>query len=275
MSSLYHSNNKIIDNSTLLQLVNSAVQSAGMAVKKLYSPATRPQDRADINRMIASNDAISLVVLKASLSAALPNAQWAEDEADTGSLPPGEWWVTDPVEGAINHVHGLPDWCITATLVRDNEIILTAVYLPMSDETYAALRGEGAWLNGVRLRTSNKTLLENAIAGTGQAMPHEGHKVYQSIGMSVIAMLEAALVVRVSVPATLQLIQVAAGRQDVFWQFSQVRSGLLAGALMVSEAGGKVTDLQGGPWHLGSKDFLASSPAISAPAVAVLSLLSE
>jgi len=86
----------------------------------------------------------------------------------------------------------------------------------------------------------------------------------------VTAMLLDALVVRVSVPATMQLIHVAAGRMDVFWQFSDVRSGLLPGALLVAEAGGTVTDTRGEPWTLASKDFLASAPGLHAQAVTVL-----
>ncbi|OEZ55438.1 inositol monophosphatase [Duganella sp. HH105] len=83
-------------------------------------------------------------------------------------------------------------------------------------------------------------------------------------------MLAAALVVRVSVPATLQLIQVAAGRQDLFWQYSQVRSGLVAGALLVAEAGGSVSGLDGTPWNLRSAGLLAGGPALATAAVAVL-----
>lgn len=79
-----------------------------------------------------------------------------------------------------------------------------------------------------------------------------------------------ALVVRVSVPATLQLVQVAAGRQDLFWQYSQLRSGLVAGALLVAEAGGSVTDLDGTPWWLGSSGLIAGAPALAGPAVAIL-----
>jgi myo-inositol-1(or 4)-monophosphatase len=84
-------------------------------------------------------------------------------------------------------------------------------------------------------------------------------------------MLEHALVLRVSVPATLQLIQVAAGRSDVFWQYSRVRSGLLAGALLVTESGGTVTDTHGNPWNLESADFLASAPGLHSAAVKILS----
>jgi myo-inositol-1(or 4)-monophosphatase len=89
--------------------------------------------------------------------------------------------------------------------------------------------------------------------------------------MSMTAMLKEALVVRASVPATVLLVHVAAGRMEAFWQFSQVRSGLLAGALLVSEAGGIVTGVHGRPWNLTSPDFLATTQALHPAVVEVLS----
>jgi myo-inositol-1(or 4)-monophosphatase len=254
----------------LLAHTITAVQAAGRAVAARFNADARPSDRDEIGAAIAANDAVSLAVLRAALTAAHPAARWDDDEEGLGALPPGEWWVADPVEGAINHIHGLLDWGVTATLVRDNQPVLTAVHLPLSGDTYSAVRGAGAWLNGQPLRVSRKTALNSAVAGTGQAMPQEGSATYRRIGQSVNAMLEAALVVRVSVPSTLQLVQVAAGRQDIFWQYSQVRSGLLAGALLVSEAGGSVTDLHGAPWHAGSDALLASAPGLATDALAVL-----
>ncbi|MFZ4214701.1 inositol monophosphatase family protein [Pantoea endophytica] len=275
MTSLNNSAENKANDAQLLKLVTSAVQSAGMALKQIFCTDNRPKDRKDIVRKIAHIDVISLDILRQSLSNVLPHAQWVEDEEGTGKLPAGEWWITDPVEGAVNFMHGLQAWGVTLTLVRNNEIVLTAVHLPMSDDTYTALRGGGAWLNDRQLQISTKTHLNAAIVGTCQAMPNESDDTYRYMGLSVIAMLKAALVVNVSVPATLQLIQVAAGRQDLFWQHSQVRSGLLAGALLVSEAGGKVTDLQGAPWHLDSPGFLASSPLLAEQAAAVLTLIAK
>jgi myo-inositol-1(or 4)-monophosphatase len=262
-----------ITDDELLALVVAALKAAGRAVQSRFSVDCRPADRPAIGAMIAANDAVSLGILRPVLALARPGAQWDGDESGAGALPPGEWWVTDPVEGAINHVHGLPDWGVTATLVRDNVPVLTAVYLPVSGDIYTAVHGGGAWLNGRRLHASSKTALNAAMAGTGQATPGESSAGHARIGASVGAMLAAALVVRVSVPATLQLVHVAAGRQDLFWQFSQVRSGLLAGALLVAEAGGSVTGLDGEPWHLGSSAFLAGAPALAAPALAVLSTI--
>jgi len=155
----------------------------------------------------------------------------------------------------------------------DDAQLLTAVVAAVQAAGLAVQARFSAWCNGTRLRTSGKTALNAAMAGTGQAVPDEGSAAYRRIGQSVTAMLAATLVVSVSVPATLQLVQVAAGRQDLFWQYSQVRSGLLAGALLVAEAGGSVTDLHGAPWHLDSTGLLASAPALSAAAVAVLATI--
>jgi myo-inositol-1(or 4)-monophosphatase len=260
-----------LSDAELLPLVVAAVQSSGRLLAARFSPDARCASRNDINAAISTNDELSLRVLRTELLAARPGSQWADDELGVGLLPAGEWWVTDPVEGAINNVHGMTDWAVTATLVRDNTPVLTVVHLPLSGETYTAVRGNGAHLNGSSLQPSAKVDLKTALVGTGQARPGEDSATYRHIGQSVTDMLEAALVVRVSVPATLQLVHVAAGRMDAFWQFSQVRSGLLAGALLVEEAGGTITDIAGRPWHLASEDFLATAPGLHAAAVTALS----
>jgi myo-inositol-1(or 4)-monophosphatase len=258
------------DDLALLPTIVAIVQSAGDEVKSRFSPDSRRTGGSDIIASIGDNDEASVALLRGPLLAARPGSRWTEDEAGGGILPPGEWWVTDPVEGAINHVHGMTDWGVTATLVRDNQAVLAVVYLPLTGETYAAARGAGAYLNGRRMHASTKTDLKAALVGTGQAAPGEGSATYRRIGQSVTAMLEAALLVRVSVPATLQLTQVAAGRTDVFWQHSQVRSGLLAGALLVEESGGVLTDIHGRSWSLGSEDFLAAAPGVHSAAVQAL-----
>lgn len=255
----------------LLPDVIAAVQAAGAHLRERFSTDSRLDSLEEVVTAIYANDAASLEFLRAPLEKARPGAGWAEDELAGGALPDGEWWVTDPVEGNVNHIHGMTDWAVTATLVRDNRPVLTAVHLPLTGETYTALEGGGAHLDGVRLKPSAKTALDGALVGTGQAKPGEGARTFELIGRSVTAMLNNALTTRVSVPATLQLIEVAAGRMDVFWQYSEVRSGLVAGALLVAEAGGTVTDIQGKPWGLASEDFLAAAPGVHAAAVDVLS----
>ncbi|HWO69003.1 MAG TPA: inositol monophosphatase family protein [Umezawaea sp.] len=256
----------------LLTEVVAIVEAAGALLQKRFT--TEPPTLNDFDEVVAAiyaNDAAVLEVLREPLLAARPGSGWVEDELEGGALPAGEWWVTDPAEGNINHVHGLPDWGVTATLVRDNRPVLTVVHLPLLGTTYTAVEGGGAHQDGVPLRPSAKTSLEGALVGTGQARPGESVETFRHIGDSVTAMLVAGSVLRVSVPATLQLIQVAAGRMDAFWQYSDVRSGLVAGALLVTEAGGVLTDVQGVPWTVGSTDLLAAAPGVHGPAVEALS----
>ncbi|MET0237187.1 MAG: inositol monophosphatase family protein [Kibdelosporangium sp.] len=260
------------DEAALLSRVTAIVQAAGDLLKDRFS--TEPPefgDRDDVVAAIHANDVAVLEVLRAPLLEARPGSRWVEDELDGGALPPGEWWVVDPAEGNINHIHGTTDWGVTATLVRDNHPVLTVVHLPLVKTTYTAIAGGGAYQDGVALRPSAKTSLDAALVGTGQARPGEDTETLRRIGRSVTAMLLNGLVLQVSVPATLQLIHVAAGRRDVFWQFSDVRSGLVAGALLVAEAGGVVTDVEGRPWNVASADLLAAAPGVHSAAVQVVS----
>ncbi|MFJ7153052.1 inositol monophosphatase family protein [Streptomyces sp. NPDC100445] len=256
---------------TLLSDVTAAVRAAGRTLLDRSTPHVRGTGLEEIVAEIDANDEAVLAVLREPLLTARPGSRWAEDELAGGALPPGEWWVVDPAEGNINHVHAMSEWAVTATLVRDNRPVLTVVHLPLTGDTYTAVAGGGAHLDDRPLKVSAKTDLGAALTGTGQASPREDITTFRRIGESVTAMLEAGLVVRVSVPATMQLIHVAAGRTDAFWQFSDVRSGLVAGALLVAEAGGTVTDLAGEPWSTASRNFLAAAPGIHAATLDVLS----
>lgn len=255
-----------------LRAATSAVQVAGARMLGRFDPHPRtPAERDDVVRAIHANDVASLDVVRELLERAHPGAGWVDDELEGGPLPGGDFWLVDPVEGNINHVHGLREWGVSATLVRDNVPVLAAVYEPVADRTYTALRGSGVALVGDRpMHPSAKTTLAAAIVSTGQAKPGETPQTFARTAKAVEAMLHAALVVRMTVPATFQLTNVAAGHIDAFWQFSDVRSGLAAGALFVSEAGGLVTDVVGEPWTLASESFLAAAPGVHAEALQIL-----
>ncbi len=257
--------------SMLLPVVSQAVRSAGLTLKTRFSLASRPASSESLLKLIQANDDSVAPPLRAALTRATPGSRWVEDEEGGGILPDGDWWVADPVEGNVNHVHGGTQWGVTATLVRDNIPVLTVAYLPLADETFTAIKGGGAYRDRTRLAVSSKNDLAAALLSTGQAKPGEDVSTYRLIGRSVEAMLSDALLVRMAVPATFELVEVAAGRMDGFWQHSQVHTGLLSGALLVAEAGGVVTDTRGNPWTLGSPDFLATSPGIHADTVRTLS----
>ncbi|MEV8059788.1 inositol monophosphatase family protein [Streptomyces antimycoticus] len=147
--------------------VTEAVRTAGELLRRRHSPQARGVSLDEIVTEIHANDDAALDVLRAPLMAARPGARWAEDELEGGALPPGEWWIVDPAEGNMNHVHGMDDWAVTATLVRDNHPVLTVVHLPPTGDWYTAVAGHGAHLNDAPLRVSaNMTSI--GILGTGR-----------------------------------------------------------------------------------------------------------
>ncbi|WP_042381013.1 inositol monophosphatase family protein [Streptacidiphilus melanogenes] len=255
----------------LLDRTAIAVRAAGSALCERFGDVVRYQTRDELMRALAANDDTALDILRPALTELRPQAGWVEDELDGGALPPGEWWVVDPAEGNVNHLHALPEWAVTATLVRDNQPVLTVVHLPLAGETYTALTGAGAHLDGRPLRVSRTTDLSLSIVATSQARPDEDEKVVRRVGSSITAMLFDALVVRTAVPATLHLLNVAAGRIDAFWQFAGARADLLPGALLVTEAAGRISDAQGRPWTPQSGSFLAAAPGVHAEAASTLS----
>ena len=261
------------ENSEILTQTTIAVREAAKRLRQRFSPdpEARPTTVEALMSALHANDEAVLEVLRPRLAGIRPGAGWVEEEFEAGELPAGEWWVVDPAEGNINHVQGMPEWAVTATLVRDNEPVLAIVHLPLLDATYTALAGHGTHVNGRPLRVSEKTDLGLSLVGTSQAVPDPSPETLGTMSGSIAAMLRDALLVRVSVPASLHLVNVAAGSLEAYWQFSGTRADLLPGALLVAEAGGAVTDAHGTPWTTRSESFLAAAPGVHKAAVASLS----
>jgi len=253
----------------LIDTVTAAVRQAGERLLSRYSTESRPTDLDTLLAAIRANEHAVTDGLRPALAAALPGATWDDDEHGTGPLPAGERWLVDPVGGNVNAVHGMIDWNVGVTLVRDGRPVLTVVHAPLTDETFTATAGGGAFRNGIPLNVAPKTDLAAALVGTGQGKPGRDPEYARRMGESIAAMLRHALYVRVSVPVTHQLTQVAAGRMDAHWQFDNVRAHV-GPLLLAREAGATVTDLDGKPWELTSDGYLAAAPGLHAAALDVL-----
>lgn len=256
-----------MNDTDLLVSVVKVATAAGDRLTAEFSPDARPASRADMAATGRHTEELVLGALRPELEGLRPGAGWVDEDMEITPLPPGEWWVVDAVEGAVNYAHGMPEWGVTVTLVRDGQPVLAVVRQPVGDLTYTAVRGAGAQLNGRPLRTSAKAGLDAAIAVTGQA--GQGG-TYRRIGESVTAMLAQALLVRTFVPSTFPMLLVASGQNDVFWQYEPVLPGIAAGVLLVTEAGGTVSRIDGSPWSPGSPDILATAPGLHQAAVDTL-----
>ena len=253
----------------LLETTTALVREAGAALLRRYAPDNRVGTRDELFAALRGNDATVADLLRPALLAALPGSAWEEDEHATAPIAAGDRWVVDPVGGNLNLVHGTTAWNIGVTLVRDGRPTFVVLFSPVSGETATASDGGGAYLNGVRMAVSPKTDLAVALTGTGQARPGRSAGLAARVGASIAAMMQHALYVRSSVPVGRELAEVAAGRIDAHWQFENVRSHI-GPVLLVREAGGTVTDLDGRPWELTSTGYLAAAPGVHAAALRVL-----
>lgn len=170
-------------------------------------------------------------------------------------------WIIDPLDGTTNFAHGYPIFCVSIALEAAGEILLGAVYNPMLHELFVAAKGEGATLNGAPLAVSQTADLGRALLGTG--FPYDLRETRDNNMNYFQAVAMSAQAVRRSGAAALDLAYVAAGRYDGFWELRPMPWDAAAGWLLVTEAGGVVSDIFGAPYGLHSPHILAGNGAIN------------
>lgn len=168
-------------------------------------------------------------------------------------------WYIDPLDGTTNFAHGYPVFCVSIALEHKGERIAGVVYDPCRDEMFAAEKGAGSRLNGQAIRVSQVQHLAESLVATGFPS-HKRHKnpnihFYHQITLRSHGVRRAG-------SAALDLCCVACGRYDAFWEFNLNPWDTAAGVLLVQEAGGKVTNFASGPFHLSSREVLASNSLI-------------
>jgi len=165
-------------------------------------------------------------------------------------------WYIDPLDGTTNFAHGFPVFCISMALEYKGKRIAGVVYDPTRPEMFAAEQGSGTYLNGQRIQVSTVSNLNECLVATGFPS-HKRHKnpnifFYHQITLRTHGVRRAG-------SAALDLASVAAGRFDGFWEFNLNPWDTAAGVLLVEEAGGRVTDFQGGKFQIASRETLASN----------------
>ena len=169
-------------------------------------------------------------------------------------------WVFDPVDGTTNYAHGLPIFCASLALEIDGQPVAAAIYDPSRRELFTAERGQGAWLNGRPLRVSSSDALIDSLLVTG--FPYTvKDEIPELVGLFGEFLATSRAVRRLG-SAALDLCYVAAGRFDAFWEQKLNPWDISAGALIVEEAGGKVTDTQGAAFRSRGGNIIASNGRI-------------
>ena len=175
-----------------------------------------------------------------------------EGGAQKGNRGPSRYtWVIDPLDGTSNYLHGIPHWCVSIALCEGAEPLHGVIFDPLRNELFIATRGAGAQLNDKRIRVSERKDLTGSMLVTGFP-PRERKRVDAHLDCVKVLLREAEDVRRTG-SAALDLAWVAAGRADAYFEAGVQSWDIAAGALMVREAGGRVTDFKGaptGPMHI-------------------------
>ena len=166
-------------------------------------------------------------------------------------------WVVDPLDGTTNYLHGFPQFSVSVALRHRGRLECGVVYDPLREEMFTAARGAGAQLNERRVRVANRQSLDGALIGTGFPFREQRH-LDAYLGMFK-TMIQATAGVRRPGSAALDFAYVACGRTDGFWEVGLSEWDFAAGALLVSEAGGTVSDLAGGTRHFETGNVVAGN----------------
>jgi len=180
-------------------------------------------------------------------------------------------WIIDPLDGTTNFAHGVPWFDVSIALEHAGQSIVGVVYHPALDELFIAERGKGARLRRGRheepIRVSDIAHVADAIVATG--LPYDIRETGRNIAQ-IAGLVRTAIEVRIMGAAALHMAYVAAGRLAAFWEPGLNPWDIAAGSVLVEEAGGRVTDMAGGPFRIDCADVLASNGLIHAEMVRAL-----
>lgn len=210
---------------------------------------------------------------RALIGSRFPEHDILAEELGGGRSDASHRWVFDPLDGTTNFAHGIPIFCSSLALEIEGEAVVGAVFDPIRQELFTAERGVGAWLNGAPLKVSAADRLIDAVLVTG--FPYDVHSTLDEVIGLFAAYVGEARAIRRLGSAAVDLCWVAAGRMDGFWEQRLQPWDTRAGALLVAEAGGTVTGLDGGHWDPAGGHLLASNGRLHDEMVAVAARFKE
>jgi myo-inositol-1(or 4)-monophosphatase len=177
-------------------------------------------------------------------------------------------WIIDPLDGTTNFLHSLPLFAISVALEREGQIVGGVVFNPITDELYTAERGKGAYLNDRRLRVAARKTLADCVVSTG--IPHRGRGGHPRYLREIEAVMKEVAGIRRTGSAALDLAWTAAGRLDAYWEHDIQAWDMAAGLLLVKEAGGHASDVEGGAAMMERGSILVGNAPVQKALLAVL-----
>lgn len=262
-----------------LETTTEIAVAAGDMIRRAWDGHRNVTFKGEVDLVTDTDRAVEALVVER-LQAAFPTHRILAEEtalaADFAVIDGDDHvWIVDPLDGTTNFAHGYPHVAVSIGLVRGGDLLLGVVHDPMRDETFAAARDCGATLNGRQIRVSQTSTLDSALVGTGFPYDRRQHaKAYLRFVEDFMLRTQG---IRRAGTAALDLCWVACGRLDAFWELKLKPWDVAGGAAIVLEAGGKVSDFDGGAFDPRAQRIVASNGLIHADmtAIAAARLASE
>ncbi|UCE05702.1 MAG: inositol monophosphatase [bacterium] len=243
------------------ELAISVATQAGKILKENIGTITADdvEDKRPFDYVTEIDKACEQLIIK-SIKKHFPAHEILAEESGKTKHKNAYCWIIDPLDGTTNFIHGNPHSAVSIALQKDNEIILGVTYDPYRDELYYAEIGKGAYGNNKRVYVSRQANINNCLIATGfpfksRSFLDQYWRVLSEIFMNVSG-------IRRTGSAALDLAYVACGRFDGFWELKLSPWDVAAGALIIEEAGGKITDFEGEDNHIWTGDVVASNGII-------------
>ncbi|WP_295478295.1 inositol monophosphatase family protein [Sutterella sp.] len=252
---------------SLKAFVATATKAARLAAREIIR-ASENRDTLEVtdkavNDFVTSADKAAEAAVIRELQEAYPRHAILSEEAGRVGDPKSDYlWIIDPIDGTTNFMHGLPQFCVSIALTYRGEPIAAVIYDVAKNELFSAAKGQGAMLDNRRIRVSDNDEMRKALIGTG--FPFRPGCDIEGYLKGFKRVCERTAGIRRPGSAALDLAWVACGRYDGFWEFHLKPWDICAGGLIVLEAGGLITDLEGGEKWLETGNVCAGSPKIFA-----------
>ncbi|MCL1629304.1 MULTISPECIES: inositol monophosphatase family protein [Roseinatronobacter] len=230
-------------------MIQAARKAGRMLVKDFREVENLQVSSKSAGDFVSRADIAAEAAIRETLTEARPNYGWLGEESDpVEGKDPTRRWIVDPLDGTTNFLHGMPHWAVSIALEFKGEIVSAVVFDPAKDELYIAEKGMGTFMNGTRLRVSNRNTMSECVFATG--VPFGAKRTLPAMLHDLAQLMPACAGVRRWGAASLDLAYVAAGRYDGFWERELQPWDIAAGLLLVREAGGFT-----GPIREGEKIF--------------------
>lgn len=247
---------------TLVSIMINAARKAARAMVRDFGEVQALQvSRKGAADFVSRADLAAEQTIFEELSAARPKYGFVmEERGEAEGADNSNRWIVDPLDGTTNFLHGLPHFAISIALERDRQPYAGVIYNPVTDELFWAEKGEGAYLNDRRIRVSSRRDLSECLFACG--LPFAGRPGRDLALEETDRVLDKTAGVRRFGSAALDLAFVAAGRYDAYWERGLNNWDVAAGAAIVREAGGLVSEIEGGPKFLTAGSILAANGEI-------------